>query len=427
MPTTPSPTFGPHLKGFPLGFPSLTREQVAVQGWRVLHGDLPLPLAIIRRSALRHNLLWMARFCEERGLSLAPHGKTTMSPELWHMQLEAGAWGITLATVFQASVAVRHGVRQVLIANQVLQPVELDALAQLHARHPDLRTMFLVDAVAQVARIEAWAEDRGFAGRFEVLLEWGMAGHRTGCRTDAQAMELAARVHASPVLALAGLECYEGTGATCDHAKDRATVQALMDRLEALARELIARGWLAHDELILSAGGSAVFDLVAERLRPALGRPVRGILRSGCYLTHDHQRYARFLCCVEERLNLRETLRPALEVLACVQSCPEPGLALLSMGRRDVSHDLDLPLPLWRADGAGGAPREVPAHWRIDALNDQHAYLRYDPSTPVCEHPVWGETVASGVSHPCTTFDKWRWMPVVDDDLRVVDAISTWF
>jgi D-serine dehydratase len=139
--------------------------------------------------------------------------------------------------------------------------------------------------------------------------------------------------------------------------------------------------WPAH-RLILTAGGSAIFDLVAERLTPDLGRPVRGVLRSGCYLTHDHQRYTRYLCCVGERLNLRETLKPALEVLACVQSQPEPGLALLSMGKRDVSYDLDLPLPVWRADGRGGAPQPVPAHWRIDALNDQHAYLRFDPSAP---------------------------------------------
>lgn len=420
--------FGPQLKGFPLGHPPLARAQVAGTGWQLLRGDLPLPLAVLRQSALRHNLHWMRDFCAQRGLSLAPHGKTTMSPELWQMQLDAGAWGISFATVFQASVGVRHGVHRIIIANQVIQPAELAALARLHGEQPALRSMFLVDSVGQVERIEAWAARSGFAGVFEVLLELGMAGQRTGCRTDGQARQLAARIHASPVLALAGVECYEGTTAACDHGKDRAAVNALMDRVEALAREAVAQGWFAGEgEIILSAGGSAIFDLVAERLQPALDRPVRGVLRSGCYLTHDHQRYARFLCCVGERLNLRETLRPALEVLACVQSCPEPGLALLSMGRRDVSHDMDLPLPVWRSDGAGTAPRAVPGHWRIDALNDQHAYLRYDAASPAAEWPQLGETVASGISHPCTTFDKWRWMPVVDDDYRVVDAVSTWF
>lgn len=422
-----APPFGPHLKGFPTGLAPLAREQIAEQGWQLLRGDLALPLAVLKQNALRHNLHWMRDFCSQRGLHLAPHGKTSMSPELWHMQLDAGAWGISFATVFQAAVGARQGVPVLLIANQVIQRAELDALAVLHGERPALRSLFLVDSMGQVDAIEAWATARGFTGRFEVLLELGIAGQRTGCRSADEARQIAWRIHASPVLQLAGIECYEGTTATCDHAKDRATVQGLMDRVEATAREAIAQGWFVQDEIILSAGGSAIFDLVAERLTPNLGRPVRGVLRSGCYLTHDHQRYTRYLCCVAERLNLRETLRPALEVLACVQSCPEPGLALLSMGRRDVSHDLDLPLPIWRSDGQGGAPKAVPAHWRIDALNDQHAYLRHDPLAPKEEWPQLGETVASGISHPCTTFDKWRWMPVVDDGYRVVDAVTTWF
>lgn len=423
--------FGPHLKGFPAGGAPLLRDQIPAQQWQLLRGDLALPLAVLKQSALQHNLYWMRDFCVQRGLFLAPHGKTSMSPELWQLQLDAGAWGISFATVCQAGVGARHGVPVLLIANQVIQRAELDALAALHAERPGLRSMFLVDSVGQVDAIEAWAAERAFQGRFEVLLELGMAGQRTGTRTADEARQTAARIAASPVLQLAGIECYEGTTAHCDHAKDRATVQGLMDRVDAIAREAIAQDWFAHDEIVLTAGGSAIFDLVAERLRPDLGRPVRGVLRSGCYLTHDHQRYTRYLCCVGERLNLRETLKPALEVLACVQSQPEPGLALLSMGKRDVAYDLDLPQPVWRSHpphmGQGGAPRPVPVHWRIDALNDQHAYLRFDATAPEAEWPRLGETVASGISHPCTTFDKWRWLPVVDDGYRVVDAVTTWF
>lgn len=424
---TIEPVFGAHLKGFPATSPALTRAQIPTQGWQLLRGDLALPLAVLRHSALRHNLHWMRDFCAARGLHLAPHGKTSMSPELWQMQLDAGAWGISFATVFQASVGARHGVPVLLIANQVVQRAELDALAALHDTFPTLRSMFLVDSLGQVAAIEAWARERSFPGRWEVLLELGIAGQRTGTRTAEEARQVAAGIAASPALRLVGIECYEGTTTHGDHDKDGATVRGLMDRVDAVAREAVAQGWFAHDEVILTAGGSAIFDLVAERLKPHLGRPVRGVLRSGCYLTHDHQRYTRYLCCVAERLKLRETLTPAMEVLACVQSQPEPGLALLSMGKRDVGYDLDLPQPLWRADGRGGAPRPVPAHWRIDAMNDQHAYLRFDPASAASDWPQLGETVGNGISHPCTTFDKWRWMPVVDDRLRVVDAVTTWF
>jgi D-serine dehydratase len=137
--------------------------------------------------------------------------------------------------------------------------------------------------------------------------------------------------------------------------------------------------------------------------------------------------YRQHLKCIGERLNLRETLRPAIELISAVQSCPEPGLAILSMGKRDVSYDLDMPVPEWRSQVGDVQTRPVPAHWVVSDLNDQHAYLRFDPQSPPDQHPVVGQLVGCGISHPCTTFDKWRWMPVVDDAYLVVDAVSVNF
>ncbi len=180
--------------------------------------------------------------------------------------------------------------------------------------------------------------------------------------------------------------------------------------------------------MLLSAGGSAIFDLVATRLKPTLGRPVRGLLRSGCYVTHDHGNYKRFVNVVESRLGCArgESLRPALEVWALVQSCPEPGLAILAAGRRDLSFDIEMPIPFARAARGATATRAVPASWKVTGLNDQHAYLRWD-AADAGQAPAVGERVVLGISHPCTTFDKWHWMPMVDDDYRVVDAASMHF
>ncbi len=432
--------FGPFLKGFPLSAGTLPRAALAEQGWSLRRGDLPLPLAVLREKPLRHNLAWMQRFCSERGVDLAPHGKTTMSPELWAMQLDAGAWGITFATVFQASVGVRYGIRRIIIANQVVQVAELEALQALRDANPDLQVCFLLDSIEQLRLIEAWAVRRKWHGRarpFDVLIEVGIPAQRTGCRTPAQARTLADLANSSAAVSIVGVECYEGVAAVGEHLHDQQVVGEVMDRVDDLARYLVDAGHMAHrTEMLVTAGGSAVFDLVAERLKPNLGMPVRGILRSGCYLTHDHQQYARFLCCIGERQgwlpNASEGLLPALEMLAAVQSCPEEGLALVSMGKRDVSYDLSLPMPLWRS--AFGADEKVwgpriapPSHWTLTGLNDQHGYLRYDPGSPQGEWPRVGEVVGFGISHPCTTFDKWRWMPVVDAEENVVDGITIHF
>ena len=397
------------------------------QGWSLLEGHLSLPLAVLKQSAIDHNLAWMQRFCKSKNLDIAPHGKTSMSPELFHRQLNAGAWGISFANVFQAGLGIRHGVPRIIIANQVFQHADLDTLAALLQQHPAVTVYFLVDDMAQLDALDAWRASCNSKVPLTVLIELGIAGKRTGCRDAAQALALARRIKATPGISLCGVECYEGALATCNHDHDQAAVAQLMTRVQSFAQACEAEDLFECDEILLTAGGSAIFDLVAVHLLPLLKKSARGILRSGCYLTHDHVHYKQMLMCVGQRLQLRETLKPALEVLSRVQSCPEPGLSLLSMGKRDVSFDLDLPVALWRASVGHQSTRPVPAHWQITALNDQHAYLHFDAHAPDEEKPFVGQIVGSGISHPCTTFDKWRWMPLVDDHYKVIDAVSIHF
>jgi len=410
------------FKGYPHGAVPLHRSRIGDQGWNVLAGDLPLPLAVIRRDALAHNVGWMQGLADAAGVRFAPHGKTTMSPQLFRRQLDAGAWGLTFATVTQMQAGLAAGARNVLIANQVLDAADLGAIAALHDTHPDVRVVFLLDSQQQLALIEAVSVERPF----DVLLEVGVAGGRTGVRAHDAALALARRAHASEAVNLAGLECYEGLGNTGRSEEDGPAAAALMDRLERLAIQCDAEGLFDVDEVVVSAGGSGVFDLVVPRLRLALSRPVMGLLRSGCYVTHDHGHYQRLVHAANRRLGCGDAqgLRAALEVWALVQSMPEPGLAILTVGKRDISHDLGMPVPLATCARASRERRAVPEGWAIQKLNDQHAYLHLTSDTHGLQV---GDRVCLGISHPCTTFDKWRWMPVVDDGYTVVDAIVTCF
>ncbi len=417
-------------KGYPLHAAPCRPADLGQRGWNVLAGDLPLPIAVIRESALAHNLAWMQAYAERKGVALAPHGKTTLSPELFAEQLQAGAWGLTFATVYQLSVGVEAGARRAIIANQVLGDADLDGLHALLQRHADLRVWFLIDSLAQLRCIEDWAERRGHTARGEkrldTLLEMGVPGQRTGCRTQEEALALAQSIAQSPAVQLGGVECYEGGVARCDSEHDAREVTALVRRVTEVARACDAQGLFADAEILLTAGGSAVFDLVIPLLRTqGLSKPVLGVLRSGCYITHDHGNYQRFLKHVEQREGLDASLRPALEVWTLVQSVPEPGLALLSGGRRDVSYDLEMPVPVRWAPRHERSAASTPTGWTVSALNDNHAYLRYDPATGPA--PAVGDRVALGISHPCTTFDKWRWLPVVDDEGTITRAISTRF
>jgi D-serine dehydratase len=320
-----------HPKSYPLSATPGDLADIAQRRWHLLNDDLAYPIAVLRRSALMHNLRWMQGFADRKGVQFAPHGKTTMSPELFALQLAAGAWGLTFATVFQLSVGVAAGVRRALIANQVLGAADLAGLQHLLRQTPGLRVWFLVDSLAQLRLIEQWALAQDQFEPFDVLLEMGIAGQRTGCRSVDEALALAQALAASPAVRLGGVECYEGPAAVCDPALDPVQVSDLVRRVLEVARACDAKGWFAPGDILLSAGGSAVFDLVLPLLQAqCLSQPVCGVLRSGCYLAHDHTHYRNYLRLVEQREGLADSLLPALEVWALVQSVPEPGLALLT-------------------------------------------------------------------------------------------------
>lgn len=418
-------TLDPNLKGYPHRAPPCAVRDIGSRGWNVMRGELPFPVAVLKESALRHNLEWMADFTRATGVLLAPHGKTTMAPQLFARQIEAGAWGITFATMQQVSLGVRAGLRRIILANQLVGTEDILQAMDLIDATPDLELHVLVDSLTQLNLIEAQAVRRDQATPLNALLEMGVAGGRTGCRTVDDAMQVARAIAASRSVRLSGVECFEGLSVTGDSEADRIVVERWMHTMQHVARQCDAEGLYGTAEVTLSAGGSAVFDIVAQSLPTQLSRPVRTILRSGCYVTHDSGFYERFLRQVIARSGAawreRAGLIPALEVWTQVQSQPEPGLAILAFGKRDASFDLDLPTPFARV--RDGVRTPLDANWRISKLNDQHAYLQI----PVGHDVRVADLVGCGISHPCTTFDKWRWLPLVDDDYGVTGAIRTYF
>jgi len=421
-------TVDARAKGFRHAAPPMRLRDIGQQGWNVLRGDLLYPLAIVRRTAMRHNSAWMRAFTQATGVAIAPHGKTTMCPQIFARQLEDGAWGMTVANVHQLGICAALGVRRVVIANQVVARGDVARLVELMRAHADLWVCFLVDSMAQLARVVDAARRSEPARPLAALLEIGHAGGRTGARSFDEAMTLARAIAASGVVHLAGVECYEGLAITGDSERDEHHVATLVETVHAVASTCDRENLFAPGEVILSAGGSAVFDIVARELPQRLSRPVRTLLRSGCYVTHDSGTYERLF----ERVRARsgepwrtgEGLQPALEVWSLVQSRPEPGLAILTMGRRDVSYDIEMPRPLkWYREGVHAQPQPTAGEWRIDKLNDQHAYLRVPAEADV----EVGDLIGCGISHPCTTFDKWQLLMEVDDDYTVVDALRTFF
>jgi D-serine deaminase-like pyridoxal phosphate-dependent protein len=400
------------FKGFP-PVEGVTIGTVGEQGWNLLAGDLPLPALVLKERALMHNVELVARWCAEHGVLHAPHGKTMMAPQLAERQLGAGAWAVTVAHASQARVYRAFGVPRIFLANELVEPGSLRWLADELAADPGFDFYCLVDSLAGVERM---TDALGGAERpVQVLVEAGFDDGRTGCRSAGEALEVGRAAAASPVLELVGVEGYEGIIGGDRSEGALAAVDAFLRHVRVVALELTGDGLFDDRErVLLSAGGSAYFDRVVELLGGDwLGRPIDLAVRAGGYLTHDEGLYVTVS-------PLAGRLVPALEAWGVVLSRPEAELALVGLGKRDVSHDVHLPLP--RLAHGGARLREVEG-MAVTALNDQHAYVRLPADDPLAV----GDLLGCGISHPCTAFDKWRLIPVVDERYTVVDAVATFF
>jgi len=368
------------------------------------------------------NSAWMMAFAHQHGLLLAPHGKTTMAPGLFARQLADGAWAMTVATTQQMQVCLHAGIRRIILANQPIGQA-VDALFRALAKHADLELYVLADSLPGVALLAARAAQAAGAPLLRVLVEVGAVGARTGCRDIDSALAVAGAIRAAHGLTLAGVEAFEGV------LPDPAAVTAFMHRVAATALAIDSRGLFSENEnIVLSAGGSAFFDLVALGFESvALSHPVLRVLRSGCYLTHDEFGYAKALTRIveEHRVTLPNgTLKPALEIWAYVQSRPDPDKAILTMGKRDVGYDGGWPVPVaWYRPREMDRPAAMPTSFVITALNDQHAHL----ACPAESSLQVGDMVAVGISHPCTTFERWQVLMLADAQLNIIDAVRTYF
>jgi D-serine dehydratase len=394
--------------------------EIAGLGWNLLKEDLSLPCAVLYLDKLRHNLEWMREFIGAYGVKLAPHGKATMAPRLFEMQLEAGAWGMTLATAHQTQVAWRHGVRRVLMANQLVGRQNMAVVSEM-LNDPGFLYYCLVDSVEQVEQLGTF-----FAGRrqrLQVLLELGVMGGRTGVRDEEQLQQvLAALARWKQSIVLCGIEVYEGV------LDDETAIRTFLKSAVEVMRRLLAERRLECAPALLSGAGSAWYDVVAEEFSSAgFGDAVEIVLRPGCYLTHDVGSYkkaqARIMGANQIARKMSVGLLPALHIWAYVQSVPEAEKAIIGMGKRDVAFDSGLPAPALHFRAGWGEPKAAPAHWVVTKLMDQHAYLEIRGLDEVRV----GDMIGFDISHPCLTFDKWRVLPVVDAEYRVVDVVQTYF
>ncbi|MGW0473982.1 amino acid deaminase [Streptomyces coeruleorubidus] len=404
------------FKGLPPDADGLTVGELAAQRRNLFTGGFATPVLALSAERLEHNLRLMETYADRHGLAFAPHGKTSMAPQLFQRQIEHGAWGITLAVPHQVRVARAFGTRRVFLANELVDAAALRWVSAELDADPEFRFVCYVDSVRGVELMDAALS--GARRPLDVVVELAAGeGARTGVRTEAECAAVADAVAGTRTLRLTGVAGYEGEVPKADPER----VTAWLRRLVALAAGFDKAGRFSGvDEIVVSAGGSAWFDAVAEVFAeiPELSRPVLKLLRSGAYVSHDDGHYRKLTPF--NRVPEEGALEPAFRLWTQVVSRPCAEQAFVNAGKRDAAYDLDLPFAqVIRRDGAERPATGV----SVTALSDQHAWLS---TTPEADLEV-GDWVGLGLSHPCTSFDKWPLIPVAEADGTVVDYVRTFF
>ncbi|MFD8223693.1 amino acid deaminase [Streptomyces massasporeus] len=406
------------FKGLPPDADGLTVAELAGERRNLFTGGFATPVLALSAERLEHNLKLMETYAARHGLTFAPHGKTSMAPQLFQRQIEHGAWGITLAVPHQVRVARAFGIRRVFLANELVDAAALRWIAAELDADPDFELICYADSVRGVALMDAALRDAGASRPVDVVVELAAGeGARTGARTEAECAAVADAVAGTRTLRLVGVAGYEGEVPKADSER----VTAWLRRLVALAAGFDEAGRFAGlDRIVVSAGGSAWFDAVAEVFAeiPELSLPTVKLLRSGAYVSHDDGHYRKLTPF--NRVPEEGALEPAFRLWTQVVSRPSAEQAFVNAGKRDAAYDLDLPFAqVIRRDGAERPAAGV----SVTALSDQHAWIA---TTPEADLEV-GDWVGLGLSHPCTSFDKWQLIPVAEADGTVVDYVRTFF
>ncbi|MFE5048116.1 amino acid deaminase [Streptomyces sp. NPDC056637] len=408
------------FKGLPPDAEGLTVGELAAERRNLFTGGFTTPVLALSAERLEHNLALMETYATRHGLAFAPHGKTSMAPQLFRRQIEHGAWGITLAVPHQVRVARAFGIQRIFLANELVDAAALRWLAGELDRDPDFRFICYVDSVRAVELMDAALAEAGATRPVDVVVELGAGeGARTGVRTEDECFDLANAVAAADTLRLVGVAGYEGE--VPDASPE--TVGAWLRRLTGLLVDFDKANRFADlDEIVVSAGGSAWFDAVAEVFAelPELSAPVLKLLRSGAYVSHDDGHYKHLTPF--NRVPEEGALHPAFRLWAQVVSRPTPEQAFTNAGKRDAAYDLDLPEAQVVRDARTGEVREATGV-TVTGLSDQHGWVRTDGG----EDLAVGDWLGMGLSHPCTSFDKWQLIPLVEADGTVVDYVRTFF
>jgi D-serine deaminase-like pyridoxal phosphate-dependent protein len=345
--------------------------------------EVDTPALIIDLDLMEKNIAKMSNFLCGKGVSLRPHVKTHKTPILAHKQIAAGAIGVTCAKLGEAEVMVESGIKDILIANEIVGSQKIERLVNL-AKHTNI--IVAVDHEANIKELSMAAERKGVTLR--VLVEVNVGMNRCGVEPGEPALNLAKRVVQSKGLRFAGLMGYEGHVVEIVDTQERTQKAHLAMKNLMDTKSLIERAGLSVE--IVSSGGTGTYDITG--VYPGVTE-----IQAGSYIFMDltYHKVVPFDC--------------ALTVLTSVISI-QSDRVIIDAGMKSVSPELGMP--------------EVKNHSEliVAELHEEHGIIRSASGT----FPVkTGDKIELIPSHCCTTINLYdRYHAIRNGTLEAIWPIA---
>ncbi|MEW6989149.1 amino acid deaminase [Colwelliaceae bacterium 6441] len=399
-------------------------SSLSSSGWNLLKEQVSFPIAVINERSLVDNAKWMQAFSERAGVKLAPHGKTTMTPELFKLQLAHGCWGISLATVPQVINAYKNGIKKIILANQLVGRFHFELIADLLTAN-DAEFYCFVDSIENVVSLGEYFLARKV--KLNVLIELGVPAGRCGWRDLSLIDELVAAISSYKSLQLCGVSFYEGVihGEMAEQA-----ITKYIGDVKSITERLRKNNDFTTQDIIITGAGSAWYDVVSKELTSDQANELASysmIIRPGCYLIHDTGIYQEaqnnVLARSQLACDISGQLTSCLELWAYVHSTPEKELAIIGLGKRDVAFDAGLPTPEYVYRPGDKELHKLSSANELIKIMDQHCMMKLDSDLVLKP----GDIIVFSSSHPCLTIDKWRYLAIRNDKYIVEKTLATLF
>ncbi|QGY33190.1 alanine racemase [Pantoea cypripedii] len=423
-------TLSSGFRGFPPGAEPVASTDIASRNWSPVTGEMALPLLSLDLQTFNDNVDAMMSIVKSHGAKIAPHGKTPMSPVLARQMVDSGAWGTSVADLRQAEVMLAGGLNKILLANQIGGHAAVTRLAGLLRKYPKAELLLFVDTPEFIDALEEQYAQEPSLPPLGLLIE--ISCGRGGVSTEGEFAAMLHRIDSNndERLTLQGIAFYEGTCMKEDIHETEENLKKLFERVDK-SLFLLKEVFGDQENVIISAGGSSLFDYVIEYFTRAREKypTIQLLLRSGaCFFSDNGNIRARLGRIAgrgklgkESSMIIASFFKPTLRLWAEVISRNGESIAICGLGMRDSSIDQGVPIPLalWRG---GNKVADIMDKSQTVKLNDQHAFIDIHEE----EFRV-GDVIEFGIRHPCTCIDKHDIIYGLNQNVTVTAAYKTFF